>query len=510
MAIFFSSPSSILVGTVAAIVAAKLAYELFFSPLSAFPGPFVSKITDGWRAYLATRGKVDQNQLAWHRRWGTAVRVGPNTISLNDPDLIKTVYASKNAWRKSDMYRPNDIVVNGKRMSNIFSTQDKAFHAKYTKPIIGFWSMSKVLELEPLLDETLKLFVEKLQSEFVDEGKVCMLENWLSYFTWDAMANVSFGRPYGFIEEGGDVGNIISESTAGLKYFAAVSQIPWLDEWLDKSPVYRIGPRPFVTGVVYAMRILNEHQQQAASGTNKRRDQGLFIDKYTGLKEQYDYVDDQQVITWLLANVLAGGDSTGGAIRPVFYHLAKQPEKYATLVEELEAAKLSFPAQWDDLIKLPYLDACIKESFRLNPGAGLIIEREVPAEGLILPDGRFIPAGTSVGLNPAVVTRDEGVFGAQVDEYVPERWFRNESESDAEYSSRLRRMNDVTGFMFGAGNRACLGKHLAKLELYKLVATLYSTFDIKLRDADHEWTYDNSWFMYHRNIPVILTPRVRT
>lgn len=127
-------------------------------------------------------------------------------------------------------------------MSNIFNTQDKAFHAKYTKPILGFWSMSKVLELEPLLDETLQMFVQRLNDDFAKKGAVCMLENWLSYcesshgplgyaflltsaVTWDAMANVSFGRPYGFIEEGGDVGNIISESTAGLKYFAAVSNV---------------------------------------------------------------------------------------------------------------------------------------------------------------------------------------------------------------------------------------------------------------------------------------------
>lgn len=99
MGIFSASPS-VLLGTAAALVVAKLLHELFLSPLSVFPGPFVSKFTDGWRAYLATRGRVDQHQLGWHRKWGSAVRVGPNTISLNDPDLIKTVYTSKNAWRK--------------------------------------------------------------------------------------------------------------------------------------------------------------------------------------------------------------------------------------------------------------------------------------------------------------------------------------------------------------------------------------------------------------------------
>lgn len=152
---------------------------------------------------------------------------------------------------------------------------------------------------------------------------------------------------------------------------------------------------------------------------------------------------------------------------------------------ELEQAQLSLPAQWKDLIKLPYLDACIKESFRLCPGVGLILEREVPDGGFTLPDGRFIPVGTKVGLNPAVVTHDEGIFGDDVDDYVPERWFQKDDESDADFASRLRRMQDVTDFMFGTGSRVCVGRNMAKLEMYKLVATLYSTFDV----SSPSWFY---------------------
>ncbi|KAI6779237.1 uncharacterized protein J7T54_007764 [Emericellopsis cladophorae] len=473
----------------ATLASAKLVWELLFSPLRAFPGD------------------VDRKHLAWHHKWGSAVRVGPNAISLNDPDLIKTLYGTKNPWRKSDMYRPNDVVVNGARIQNIFNTQDKKFHAKYARPIGGFWTLSKVLELEPLFDETIRLLVSRLNDGFAEKRAVCMMDNWLAYFAWDAAANVSFGRHYGFIEEGEDIGGIINESTAGLKYFSAISQIPWLDNWLDKNPWYRIGPRPLVNGFLYTVRILSEYQQQVASGAVKRKKQDLFIDNYNGLKEKYDFVDDQQVIYWLMLNVLAGGDSTAGAMRPIFYHLAKNRDKYEKLVRELDGAELSFPAQWKDCSKLPYLDACVREAFRVNPAVALMLEREVPAEGFTIPDGRFIPAGTKVGLNPAVVTRDSGVFGEYVEKYVPERWLQKEGESDVDFVTRLRRMQETTDLMFGAGSRVCMGKHLARLEMYKLVATLYSTFDVKLEDPRHEWTYCNAWFMYHSDMPMILTAR---
>lgn len=39
---------------------------------------------------------------------------------------------------------------------------------------------------------------------------------------WDVTANYSFGRHYGFIDQEKDVDNLITDSTAGLRYFAPV------------------------------------------------------------------------------------------------------------------------------------------------------------------------------------------------------------------------------------------------------------------------------------------------
>lgn len=46
----------------------------------------------------------------------------------------------------------------------------------------------------------------------------------------------------------------------------------------------------------------------------------------------------------------------------------------------------------------------------MHPGVGLPLERVVPPEGLKLPDGRFIAAGTAVGMNAWVVHREKEIF----------------------------------------------------------------------------------------------------
>jgi len=82
------------------------------------------------------------------------------------------------------MYRPNDVLINGQRLSNVFNTQDEDWHTKYIRPIRGSWTMTKVLDYEPLIDETLVKFMNRIGKDFAEDdnaGKICPGDDWLSY-----------------------------------------------------------------------------------------------------------------------------------------------------------------------------------------------------------------------------------------------------------------------------------------------------------------------------------------
>ncbi|KAJ5653409.1 hypothetical protein N7490_000412 [Penicillium lividum] len=387
------------------------------------------------------------------------------------------------------MYRPNDVLIEGHRLSNLFNTQDEDWHNQNIKPIRGLWSMTKVLEYEPLIDETLQKFVDKLALRFVDgqnAGKVCPVDEWIGFFAWDVTANFSFGRHYGFIDQEKDVDNLITDSTAGLIYFAPVSQIPWIDNILDKNPIKRIGPKPTLTGVLYAFKVAAEYQAQLASNNITAGSAGVAhtLDKYVQLKQTHpDLVNDQQIVNWLMLSILAGGDTSSATMRAILYHLAKDQVSSDKLASELKAASLPPIAPWSLIRDLPYLDAVITESMRLNPGIAMIFERVVPEGGFTLPDGRFLPAGTKVGSNPFVTGRDYEVFGDDADSFNPDRWLRGKNESEEAFKERHRRMKDVVDFVFGGGGRICMGRYLAMLEIKKLIATLYNLFDVSDQDS---------------------------
>ncbi len=154
-------------------------------------------------------------------------------------------------------------------------------------------------------------------------------------------------------------------------------------------------------------------------------------------------------------------------------HLTRNPDKYERLMAELEearaAGKLSVPPKYSETSSLPYLDAVMKEALRVSPVLPLVLERVVPPEGTVLA-GAAIPGGTVVGCMPHVVQLDKSCWGEDIEVFRPERWLTN-NEKD--------RLAMERGFLaFGAGSRMCPGKHIAELELKKIVPMLLLKFNV--------------------------------
>lgn len=116
---------------------------------------------------------------------------------------------------------------------------------------------------------------------------------------------------------------------------------------------------------------------------------------------------------------------------------------------------------------------------RMHPVISGILERVVPLTGLSLPDGRIIAPGTKVGINPWVSSRNKDIYGEDADVFRPERWLQCECETVTQYEARFKRMKDAD-FTFGSGNRVCVGRNMATVELHKVTATLFSRYDVSL------------------------------
>ena len=85
---------------IAAVLLGNVFLQWFTSPIKNIPGPVLAKFTNLWRLFNVWGGKAEATQLDLHRQYGSAVRLGPNCVSVSDPDLIKTIYSTKEKWTK--------------------------------------------------------------------------------------------------------------------------------------------------------------------------------------------------------------------------------------------------------------------------------------------------------------------------------------------------------------------------------------------------------------------------
>jgi cytochrome P450 len=104
-----------------------------------------------------------------------------------------------------------------------------------------------------------------------------------------------------------------------------------------------------------------------------------------------------------LSIIAAGSDTTATSLGAVFYYVLKNPECYRKLMEEVDAtfpAKAAQNATYSTMScaearRLPHLNACIKEAFRLHPATRWFPKHVVPASSHTI-YREHIPGGTIV------------------------------------------------------------------------------------------------------------------
>jgi cytochrome P450 len=202
-----------------------------------------------------------------------------------------------------------------------------------------------------------------------------------------------------------------------------------------------------------------------------------------------EFMSETLVQTMAVSMAFAGSETTAISLSAVFYFLLKNPKALACLQAEIDQAGRDGAfadsetglVTWHESQRLPYLDACIKEAFRLHPAAGLPLERIVPEGGAEIA-GHFVEGGTIVGCSAWLIHMDKGVFGDDAELYRPERWLYNEELCKTDIGkqgeeSRVKEMNG-TMFQFGMGSRTCIGKNISLLEIYKLVPSMLRRFEV--------------------------------
>ncbi|KAM7198734.1 benzoate 4-monooxygenase [Naviculisporaceae sp. PSN 640] len=503
----------ILTATVTAVTLFSwFALSLMTSPLRHVPGPFLAKFTNLWRLFAIWSDRYPLTIQQLHKKYGPVVRIGPNTVTLDFPELIKTIHGTDGKFRKTGFYASASAVVDGNLIYTLFGEPDPGRHAQARRPVNKFYTTGAALELEPHMDDAIRELCSQLDKRFAETDAVCDMWQWSLFLIWDLSSHIIFSRGFGYLEHGRDFDKSIALSATINSYFQTVGQMPWLDWWLDKNPIVRIGPGAFTS----LMKVAVDGYTARLTGADKERgfnpDRPDYLQHFINAKnEDPETVNDASVVTWTMQHIIAGADTTAIVITAGIYFILSHPEVYEKVKAEVRAAGLdkNEPVPYSVARHLPYLDAVWHEVIRIQPIAGALYERHVPPEGLTLPNGVSIPGGSNigVGLNPYILSRNTTVFGSDAEDFRPDRWLRKSGEDSDEWNARMRLQRSVADFTFGAGSRICLGRNLAIVESYKILATLLNRYDMRFEGPDGGYELKGGWLRAPKRLMVRMKVR---
>lgn len=210
--------------------------------------------------------------------------------------------------------------------------------------------------------------------------------------------------------------------------------MPWLDYvWAKNKLVNRILPAKTHPVVAFALARARERTEKPGSSEIENLENANsrdFMSRFMEVRAKDPSIPEWWPTAWAYSNVLAGSDTTSILLRAIIYFIIRNPESLKKLTAELTQARnegrLSNIVTWAESRSLVYLDACVKEAGRLHSAIGLPMERVVPEGGAEI-CGKFIKAGTVVGMNPWVIHYNKEIFGSDADEWNPDRWLVDEN-----------------------------------------------------------------------------------
>jgi len=151
-------------------------------------------------------------------------------------------------------------------------------------------------------------------------------------------------------------------------------------------------------------------------------------------------------------------------------HSTKQQRLYDELVKTLPVASRTI-ASYAELIQIPYLRACIDETFRLLPPVRFGLPRRTASGGATITGHSILP-GVTVSSSVYSLHRNPALFNRPLD-WEPERWL----PGNAEVSETERQNLKDYVLPFTLGGRACIGRNLAYMELSVCLAALVMGYE---------------------------------
>ncbi|KZC10045.1 PREDICTED: cytochrome P450 4c3-like [Dufourea novaeangliae] len=295
-----------------------------------------------------------------------------------------------------------------------------------------------------------------------------------------------------------------NEYVQAVNILASISQRRFLNVWMAFEPIFKL--TTWGKQHDHALRVTHGFvnkiiaERKAEWKTKKDGNFNERITKYQALLDLLlDLSQDGEVLTdddirdEVNTFMFAGHDTTATSVSWILYALGRHPQYQDKILDEYNSVAGTKELSLDILNKLTWLEACIKESWRVYPVAPLIA-RQIYNPITIL--GHDIPIGSTVIVNSFLLHRDPRYF-PEPDTYRPERFLPD----GPKYPS-------YAFIPFSAGSRNCIGWKYATMIVKVLILFMLRNFRVEALDTEDQLRFISELVLHNADgLRLKISPR---
>ncbi|KAL1597930.1 hypothetical protein SLS60_008418 [Paraconiothyrium brasiliense] len=415
-----------------------------------------------------------------HAQYGEVVRIAPNELSFAAPVAWDDIYSNKDganpqAFKKCELWHGN--LEPGP--SSVFTTIDFKAHGRIRRFMDPAFSEKAVLQQEPIIQNYVNMFLNKLQDRSSASGKTTVnVVQWFNFVLFDIIGDLCFGESFGCLEK--------CEYEPWMDQMAASIKLNYLSINIRHFPIINSMLKP-LAGFLVPPEIMKQHmdyRDRATAKLNRRLkstvDRHDVVSQILKSEDHTEGLTPEEVLLNSMQFINAASETTATALTGIVNHLLQNPEALSKLEDEVRQFSSLSELTLSALKQLPYVNATLKEALRMCNPIPIGNMRISPPEGGIVA-GNFVPGNTIVTVLPVALSFDPKYFH-EPEAWRPERWL-----PDAETNPQSPYYNDYRKAIrgFGWGPYVCIGEPLGWAMMRLVLAKLIFKYDLRKSNSQN-------------------------
>ncbi|KAH9914354.1 cytochrome P450 [Fomitopsis serialis] len=488
------------------------------------PGPPAQSFWSGnLMQFIARDGEAFQKHVALD--YGPISKLnglfGEPILYVSDPLALHTMLIKEeHNFQETDEFLGNhDTTYFGTKTDELLGPH----HAKQRKLLNPVFSVNNMRAMLPLFHELGCKFREAIRARVQDGPQELDMLAWLARVALELIGQGALGYSFDPLvtDRADPYGEALKSLGPELDSLMILRKVAYLSEplprWFRRAFLKLFPPGTRVHSIVQTLDTLDRSAKDIYAAKKRASKQGdaemmkqvgqgkdliSILLRANAAADPTDRLPDDEVVAQMSLFIMAGLDTTSNALSRILTLLATHPDHQQKLRQELLEARAADGLPYDELNRLPLLDAVIRETLRMA-NKDTVLPLSTPIRTT---DGKFMNAipiakGSQFVIGFAGSNMNKAVWGEDALEWKPERWLSlpatvTEARIPGVYSTYVVPSILLTLYRmtFSGGKRACIGFKFSEMEMKVVLSILLSNFTFEPSGKQIEWNVGVVWY----------------